>query len=590
MSRNPFIIAITVALSALTFSSPDLLAQMRPGQGGTAGPRPIDNAADGVAEQAPKKLGALPTTPVLPPPKDSYKKLQVFSLEGYFRTRVDWMKQMNLGFTDDESIGGAPFPTPLACRENAVKGGCEDSFGSANTRLRLEPIIHLDERSTVHMQIDVLDNLVLGTTHADQGNEGEIPTGILSDNQRPQEAGVNSLGDSIVVKRAWAEIHSPLGVLKFGRMPWHWGMGLYANGGGQDPIHGTYNLDADLGDTVDRVSLSANIPGTNLNAGLGIDWSQTGPTAISAGEQAGRGRQTWDLDDADDLDQWLFTISRMDSPTQIADTIADGGFILNYGGFMAYRVQDYSQVKAEFGTTPPTDEFIQRDFKVYIPNAWIHFAKGPFDIEAEAVAVLGSMSATDLGLADDVGIRLFGGVAKMSYKLMDDDLTLKFETGFASGDRHRNKIAGRTHVSNSVALGAGDNTLQQFMFDGDYHVDLILFRELLGTVSNAIYTKPSATYDLNSKFQIKGAGILSFAHRTEATPGGSRFYGLEFDGDIGYHNDGFYAGIAYGILLPLGAMDHPANPTDGSAGAGFGTIGRDASIAQTLQTRLSLSF
>lgn len=593
MSRYPLITAITVVSAAFYFSLPMASAQMQPGggQSGMPGPRPMDDTTDGVAEQAPKKLGALPTTPVLPPPKEANKKLRVFSLDGYFRLRTDWMKQMDLGFSDlsPEDTGGAPYSNPLACRAEASIAGCENSFGAANIRLRLEPIIHLDERSSVHMQIDVLDNIVLGSTHADQNNGQQTPTGVLSDNQQAPQAGSNSIGDSIVVKRAWAEIDAPVGVLKFGRMPWHWGMGIFANAGGSDPIHGSYNLDADFGDSVDRLTFSASIPGTNLNAGLAIDWSLTGPTAMQAGEQSNRG-QSWDLDDADDLDQWLIMISKMDSPSQIEDSLASGGYVLNYGGFLAYRTQNYAQASSTFGKTPSNEDFVNRDLTAYVPNVWARFAKGNFNIEAEAVAVLGSMNATDLGFNDRIDIRLFGGVGKMSYKLMNDDLTISFESGFASGDKNDNKVPGRTHISGAMNLVPGDTKIQQFMFDGDYHVDLILFRELLGSVSNAIYTKPSFTYDLTNKFTFRGSGILSMAHRKKATPGNARFYGIEFDGDVGYQNNGFFAGISYGLLLPLAAMDHPGDPTDGSAGFGFGPQTQTASIAQTIQTRFAIQF
>ncbi len=590
MSRHHITTAITVASAAFTLSFSNASAQTMPGgpggPGGMQGPQPSGPQSDGVAEQAPKKLGALPSTPVLPAPKDSRKQLRVFSMDGYFRFRGDWMKQMDLGFDNDPDLGGAPFPNPLACRSLTTVGACENSFGSANMRLRLEPIIHLDERSTVHMQIDVLDNVVLGSTNEGySGNgAGDLPAGAFSGSQRAPQAGINNLGDSITVKRAWAEIDAAFGVLKFGRMPWHWGMGMVANAGGNDPIHGEYDLDSDLGDTVDRVSFSTAIPGTNLNAGLGIDWAQTGPISQQTGEELGAGRQSWDLDDADDLDQWLFTIARMDSPKKIEEALADGESIFNYGGFLAYRTQDLEQRGLTLGETPDPADYRQRDLTVYVPDLWLHFAKGAFDIEAEGVAILGSVKVPEES-TDTIDIRQFGAVARMKYKAMDNDLTLGLEGGFASGDQQDNEIAGRTHVDGAAGLTIGDNTMEKFIFDRDFHVDLILFRELLGAVSNAAYVKPNFSYDLTSKFAVSGAGILSMAHRPVATPGNSTFYGLELDADIGYHNDGFFAGISYGVLFPFAALDHPSDDA-----FGFGENSGEAGTAQTVQTRLVLQF
>jgi len=601
MSRQHITTAITIASAALcgaallqVGSISDAQAQGMPGAGGQPGGMPTPAAgssSEGVAEQAPKKLGALPTTPVLPPPKGSRKKLQVFSMDGYFRFRHDWLKQFDLGFTDVESLGGAPFPNPLACRGTQSPGSCENSYSTANARLRLEPIFHIDERSSVHLQVDVLDNITLGSTpfgYSANGGAGDLPISSIDGNQDAPQAGLNNLGDSIVVKRAWAEIDAPIGLLKFGRMPWHWGMGMVANGGGADPIHGGYNLDADFGDTVDRISFSTTIPGMKLNAGIALDWGQTGPNSALVGEQAGVGRQAWDLDDSDDLGQWLLMISNMDSPTLIADKIANGESVFNYGAFLSYITRDNVQQDVMIGETPGADSFASRDMTTYSPDVWVKYAKGKFDVEAEATYIIGSLEAPDLGIADRIDIRQFGGVARANYRLMDDDLTLTQEVGFASGDQWDNEVQGRTHVSGAVSLGPGDNTLERFVFDPAYHVDLILFRELLGGVSNAVYSKSSFQYELTSKFKVRGAGILSAAHRPVSTPGNSTLYGLELDADIGYENDGFFAGISYGILLPFAALDHPT----GSAFP-FGdntSNGGEAGTAQTIQTRLMLQF
>ncbi len=601
MSRQHITTAITIASAALCGASflqvasvSDAHAQGMPGGGQPGGvmPTPAGGSSESVAEQAPKKLGALPTTPVLPPAKGARKKLQVFSLDGYFRFRHDWFKQFDLGFTDVESLGGAPFPNPLACRGTSSPGDCKNSYTGANARLRLEPIFHIDERSSVHMQVDVLDNLVLGSTplgYAADGGGSDLPVGGVDGTQQEPQAGLNNLGDSIVVKRAWAEINAPIGLLKFGRMPWHWGMGMVANGGGADPINGGYNLDANFGDTVDRLSFSTKIPGMKLNAGIATDWAQTGAHSALTGEQSGSSqRQAWDLDDADDLGQWLLMISNMDSPTLIADKIANGEAVFNYGAFLAYKTQDNVQQQVTIGETPPADGYTTRDMKTYTPDVWVKYAKGKFDVEAEATYVVGSLKAPDLGISETVDIRQFGGVARMNYRLMEDDLTLTQEVGFASGDQWDNEVQGRTHVSGAVGLGPGDNTLQQFVFDPAYHVDLILFRELLGAVSNAAYSKTSFAYELTSKFTVRGSGILSAAHRPVSTPGNSTLYGVELDADVGYENNGFFAGISYGVLFPFAALDHPT-----SAAFPFGDTtsnGGGAGTAQTIQSRLVLQF
>jgi hypothetical protein len=63
-------------------------------------------------------------------------------------------------------------------------------------------------------------------------------------------------------------------------------------------------------------------------------------------------------------------------------------------------------------------------------------------------------------------------------------------------------------------------------------------------------------------------------------------WGVELDADVGYHNDeeGFFAGISYGFLIPLSAMDHTADLFPDAEEQG------DASNAQTIRMRFALTF
>src|SRR6185503_15350302 len=182
---------------------------------------------EGVAEAAPKTPGLLPTTPALPPPKGRRKRWKLFELDGYYRLRTDWLKNFNLGFFDDPSLGGAPFPKALSCSSLTLGHPCDSSLSSANMRLRLEPTFNLDEGTSVHVQADLLDNLVLGSTPFDQSLAGAYtttnglnpPLGAFSNGaQAPVAQGINSDRAAVQIKRAWGEVAVPLGILKFGRM------------------------------------------------------------------------------------------------------------------------------------------------------------------------------------------------------------------------------------------------------------------------------------------------------------------------------------------------------------------------------------
>lgn len=578
-------------------------AQLGPGQ---PGGKPIASESEGIAEEAPEEAEAkLPTTPVLPVPKAEEKEFERFLLNGYFRLRGDWFKNFDLGFSDDPTVGGAPFPNPLACHATTAGAPCEHTLKSGNMRLHVSPIIYIDERTSIHADIDVLDNVVLGSTPrrfvgpdiatGDEPTPGDIGVGTDGSDQVSPQTGRNYLYDSIRVKHVWGEVMTPLGLLKFGRMADNWGLGILANGGSYDELHDTYDLDSDFGDTVDRVMFSRSIPGTGFNFAIGMDWASTEPVAAQTDEFLARFQgQPFDLDDNDDVNQWTFVVSHIDDTATFRDIVDRGEVALNYGLRFAYQSQSWAQTGTDIGEAPPADRFVPRNAKAYIPDVWGRLAFGDLEIEAEGVAVLGSIDdVSDLpgGEDDSIDLSQFGAVARLSYWFLDRDMKLGVELGYASGDQWDNTPQGAIHESNAPVLpGPGDTSLSAFFFDRDYNIDLILFRELFGAVTNATYIKPSLDYQF-SDFEIGGAGILSFANQPVSTPGNASMYGFELDAHFGYQNDGFFAGIAYGLLVPLAALDHPGdNALNGGSGFGYGSNIGDADTAQTIQTRLVLQF
>ncbi|MGE0548948.1 MAG: TIGR04551 family protein [Kofleriaceae bacterium] len=566
---------------------------------------------EGVAEAAPKTPGLLPTTPALPPPKSRRKRWKLFEIDGYYRLRTDWFKNFHLGFLDKAGLGGAPFPRALGCNSNTPGSECGNSLSSTNMRLRLEPTINLDEGTAVHVQADVLDNLVLGSTPTGEDLSGVYntsnppPIGSFGNTQAPPVRGVNSDRDSIQIKRAWAEVAIPLGILKFGRQPNHWGMGMWNNSGGEDPIAGTYDLDADYGDSVDRVSFSAIIPGTDLRAMIASDWVATRLVSNQTAANKGREGHPWDLDDADNGNGWTLVISKLDSPQEFRDTIDRGDLAFNYGVYFEYKTQSWDTNLTDFALGGEFDgiHYVPRELKTYSPDVWAKLAYGRWMIEAEATAQLGSVQRLDdAGLTGKADIRKYGGVGRISWKGLEGKLKIGIEGGAASGDQWDNIPSGNTHIAYANLLGVApgttpDRRLTQFMFNREYKVDMILFRHLIGAVTNAAYGKPFLQYDITKSIGMKVANITSFALKPVATPGNGRMYGTEFNADLGYTSGGFNIGISYGVLFPFSAMSHPQDNLVTNAMYGFGVdpitgetnIG-DPGTAHTIQTRMSLTF
>src|SRR5262249_7086752 len=135
------------------------------------------------------------------------------------------------------------------------------------------------------------------------------------------------------------------------------------------------------------------------------------------------------------------------------------------------------------------------------------------------------------------------------------------ETGGATGDQAEAPNQYLNYRWRFVQQPAGDTSIRDFHFSPDYHVDEILFRHILGTVTNAVYIKPQAAYwfDLGRTRALGWRGSISYSmpQVPVSRPGKEWMGALERDVGGGYRNtaEGFYAGATWGVLWPLGALN-----------------------------------
>jgi len=188
-----------------------------------------------------------------------------------------------------------------------------------------------------------------------------------------------------------------------------------------------------------------------------------------------------------------------------------------------------------------------------------------------------------------VDIMQFGAVLQGDYRMLDDKLILGLELGFASGDNSPG-MGVRPFAEKQFSYAHGDTNINNFRFNLDYHVDMILWREIVGTVTDAFYLKPSVRYDVAEGFGAKLSAVYSSAIYSDSTRGKSHPLGLEFNLDIFYFSDdNFHAGIAYGLLIPFNGMDDLG---DDMARGGIGEANQDdgGNIAHRILGRLVLYF
>ena len=599
--------------------------------GGMGAPPPAgQDKEEGPAEAAPEEEGkaAADAGPQSGYANQHRRRTQVIELDGYFRTRAELLHNFNLGQGYVDNIpqdGFPPFPTPLECATNS--GGCaQKNLGDTNMRLRLEPTINISDQVRVVAQIDVFDNLIYGSTPDSLISASEprlrtnlAPTGILSSSQT--SPGSNTFTSAISPKRVWGEVDSQIGSLRFGRMPWHFGRGMYFNKGDC--------ADCDGGTTVDRIMALTQVYGHQL----ALSWD-FGPSGYAWGmTDAGRADSNaapMDLSQNDEVVQLTAALTMKDDDQRFRERASNGELVLNYGVQLVYRTQNNEVFKlsqsatsnqTQNGSLSRTDLSNSTDLAtgsasltqhigawLLIPSVWFKLGWKALTLEFESTAQAGHMGNAgplrlqESGSTDNhLSILGLGWVLAADLKLYKDSLIIGFETGGATGDQAETACRDLECKANEVNPSPylnyrwkfvpqpiGDSSMHNFYFSPEYHVDEIFFRRIMGTVTNAIYFKPSIAYWLDvtegRQLGLSGSVIYSMAPVPVSTPGNSMGYGVEMDLGLGYRNtnEKFYAGMVWGVFWPFGALNRPVDLFSSGAGT--------ATAAQVLRAFVGIKF
>ena len=315
----------------------------------------------------------------------------------------------------------------------AAGAGDSNTLAGANLRLRLEPVLNVHEDVKVKMQVDVLDNIVLGSTPDSIPQNTSSPLVAFSQTQVPPSDGTNALSDSIRVKRVWAEIMTPLGELRVGRMPSQFGFGVLAN---EDK-----GLDSNYGDTNDRILFATKIGDYYIVPAF--DWAATGPTSASRYEPYG---QPFDRDQRDDVDQYILAVVKRDKDEDIAQKLDNDQLVFDYGTYQVLRHQALDA--AGFHGTdhnPETgwedQDLVERRASFWAGSFWLRLLWRKLSIEAEYAAIVGRVENSVIDAANGyaskakgIDVNQHGFAANAEYKLLRDALTLRLLVVGASGD------------------------------------------------------------------------------------------------------------------------------------------------------------
>ncbi|MBM4342212.1 MAG: hypothetical protein FJ100_02410 [Deltaproteobacteria bacterium] len=531
-----------------------------------AGPSLLDQLDDG-------------TLPPVPPPQATPSPFQM-EWHGYFRFRPDLLSNGHLGMAvTDKALGNKVITTssvapPLSLwpqnNNDAVNGQSdkvgkkngETALSGASMRLRLQPTISVEQNIRIAMTLDILDNYVLGGSpdYAGALARPDVPLSGFT---------MSTLPGAIAVKEAYGEWKTLLGVLRVGRQSSHWGLGMLAHGGGGDgwdlgrPTiwYGAprrswegrgYAVDG--GNFNDRAAFITKIPKIGLYLSVFYDFLANGISDYDPARFDVQARDMTALDDVRQIGLVLMKrpLSDDDAAARQRELEDDRRGVFDWGVYSVYRTQqsDISEEKkgadgkkkpsSIYNLTDAGDaKLMVRDAKAFIGDVWARYEKrlSPLRrtvIEAEFATIQGSLADTNgiIGSqAKNLDINMFGATAKAA--LQDEGMGYFVDMGYASG----NKTGcwgtfGKGDCLLSDVKGNPVGEVTGFRFNRNYQVDSLLFRELVGTVTNAMYLRP--TVSINA-YPWYGSDLLgldlsvlqAIAVEQDGVPGNTRNIGTE---------------------------------------------------------------
>ncbi|HEX7666334.1 MAG TPA: TIGR04551 family protein, partial [Polyangiaceae bacterium] len=418
-------------------------------------------------------------------------------------------------------------------------------------RLRTDLAIYAPGQTlAVKVRADSLDNLVLGS----------LPNGTPSASTTQ-----NAPKEAISIKRAYGEALLPFGLLAAGRMGSHWGLGILTNGGDC--------LDCDSGDAADRIALITPLAGHIF--ALAYDFSAIGPLQGTTTQPG----HVIDVEPSVDVHTITLAAMKYENDNARIRRRNAGKTTVEYGAYFTYRWQNNDIPASYLPIASPvaiTDaEVMHRGYEAAAADAWGRLTFPNGRIEAEVAYLQAQVDQPSLIpgalLRESASSHQLGAALESEIGTPQSRFGAGLDLGYASGDSAPG--FGVNTPANAQAPKPGDldgpqasfpndTRVDNFRFHPDYRIDQILFREIIGTVTDAAYIRPHVRAKVvswtSAQITASLAGIASTAIYASSTPGNAKPLGIELDPQIAYSGrEGLFVAIEGGALLPLAGLDNP---------------------------------
>lgn len=357
-------------------------------------------------------------------------------------------------------------------------------------RLLLRPRFVLSDKVALFTEIRALDGAAWGSSAAAEDDPNgtttcvdceTLPTVFTDDLRAPSSLTADGLPRAvpdISIWRAYGQVHGKAGTFRFGRMPVHWGLGVWQNDG-----HG---MNADYGDSVDRVQWDKAIDDIFLRAAFEVDSyglvSDTARDAISGNLAAAYRSERIELG----LNAQVRRVFAGDVDDPL--TIATGSLAAD----------------AELGNLHVGVEIVGR------------YGSGALDADL-----------------NDVDIQALGGV--LVGELANEKWTAGVEAGFATGDRTPGDGKYTTFVFDrdyNVALLMFEQPMPVFRADEGRNLEHTLSGN---AIANALFARVRGTYELPEGLTAHASVVGARTFALPDTLAGARsIYGFELDAGVSY--------------------------------------------------------
>ena len=521
---------------------------------------------------------------------------------GYLRFRPDWISNGHLSQAALSERSDVPVLTTSAIQpplsswpqNNGQSNGFSSQVGSsrdedgvtmATMRLRLRPTVHLMKGLSATVTADLFDNYVFGSQGEFGGDRFDVPLSAFANTAR---------STPLSIKEAFLRWSSELLDVKVGRQGAHWGLGIFQHAGlgtawddgrpllyyGEplNPGAGSgYDLDA--GDFLDRAQVELHLGSFDLRLfgdyqTVGLRWDEPGRIDSLQWDSSAGGAV---IQTGLALGQWV------SGPKEVAERMTRlgglGGVAFDWGLMGLYRTQQLDAGGDSSATV--LDGWFRLERRVTAAQRFI--------LEAEAVYLRGEVGSQQT-------VSSWGAALKGAFQF--DNMGVYLDTGVASGDDTRCfGVVGRNGCGLKDVNGDLNTEVTGYRFHRNFRVDSLLFRDVIGAVSNAWYVKPSFAinaFPFTAPGDLLGADLsvlVAGAMEAEGTPGNGTTLGTEFAlrAYVGYAGL-FRTTVSFSYLIAGDAFDL-IGPADEIRGKWLGsTESVTAENAWRLMIRSAMTF